>query len=147
MGQHACQHMVPPAGKLPHLVVIHPQIRFGLFKTLFDGPAHTRKPDEGFQTGGSAGIGDEIGISGVFPKSPANEQPNPPVGLSLFTQNDSTLRKFIGHRSLRSLRHRPTIPEVIVCPLAIFSKVTGFFSVSVRMRFVRFSRRTGRTSP
>jgi len=71
MSRHACQHMVPPPGKLPHLVVIHPQIRFGFLKTLLDGPANLREPDEGLQAGGSAGVRDEVGISGAFPKSSA----------------------------------------------------------------------------
>jgi hypothetical protein len=48
MSQHASQHMMPPSGKLPHLVMIHAQVRFGLFKTLLDGPSYTRKPDKSF---------------------------------------------------------------------------------------------------
>jgi hypothetical protein len=114
MSRHACQHMVSPAGKLPHLVVIHPQIRFGLLKALLDGPAKPREPNEGFQAGGSVCVRDEIGISGAFSKSPANNQPNRPVGLSVFTQNNPTLHKLVGHRSLRSLGDHPAIPEVVV---------------------------------
>ena len=44
MSQHACQHMMSPPRKLPHLVVIHPQIRFGFLKALLDGPTNPRKP-------------------------------------------------------------------------------------------------------
>ena len=51
MSQHACQHMVSPSGKLPHLVVIHPKIRFGLLKALLDGPANPREPDKAFESG------------------------------------------------------------------------------------------------
>ena len=96
VSQHTGDHMMSPPGKLPHLVVIHPQIRFGFLKTLLDGPANPREPDKGFQSSGSAGIRDEVGISGAFPKSPANEQPNRPVRLSVFAQNDPALHKFVG---------------------------------------------------
>ena len=47
MSQHAGQHMVAPPGKLPYLVVIHSQVRFGFLEALLDGPAHSRKPDKG----------------------------------------------------------------------------------------------------
>ena len=114
VSQHACQHMMPPPRKLPHLVMIHPQIRFGLFKTLLDGPAHTRKPDKGFQAGGSVCVGDEIGISGVLPKRPANDQPDRQVRLPVFGKNDPGLRELVGHRPLRPLGDRPAIPEVVV---------------------------------
>ena len=114
MSQHAGQHMVSPPGKLPHLVMVHPQIRFGLLKALLDSPPNPRKPNEGFQAGGSASIRDEVGISSALPKCPANNQPNRPVGLSGLTQNDPTFHKFIGHRPLRPLGDRPAIPEVVV---------------------------------
>ncbi len=114
MSQHACQHMVSPPGKLPHLVMIHPQIRFGFLKALLDGPANSREPNEGFQSGGSIGVRDEVGISGAFSKGPAHDQPNRPVGLSVFAQNDPTLHKLVGHRPLRPLGDRPAIPEIVV---------------------------------
>ena len=120
MSQHACQHMVSPPRKLSHFVVIHPQIRFGLLKALLDGPANPREPDEGFQAGGSAGVRDEVGISGAFPKSPAYDQPNCPVGLPVFTQNDLALHELGCHRSLRPLGDRPAIPEVVVRSLSMY---------------------------
>ena len=99
MSQHASQHMVSPPRKLPHLVVIHPQIRFGLLKTLLNGPANPREPDEVLQVGGSVCVRDEIGISGASPKSSANDQPNRPIGLSVFTKNDPALHKLISYLS------------------------------------------------
>src|SRR5208283_845685 len=57
---------------------------------------------------------DEVGISGAFPKSSTHDQPNRPVGLSVFTQNDPTLHKLVSHRPLRPLGDRPAIPEVLV---------------------------------
>src|SRR3990172_8568186 len=114
MSQHACQHMVPPPEKLPHLVVIHPQIRFGLLKALLDGPANPRKPDEVLQVGGSICVRDEVGISSSFSKSSATDQPNRPVGLSVFTKNDPALHELVGHRPLRPLGNRPAIPEIVV---------------------------------
>jgi hypothetical protein len=39
MSQHAGQHMMSPPGKLPRLVMIHPQIRLCFLKALLDGPA------------------------------------------------------------------------------------------------------------
>ena len=114
MSQHACQHMVSPPGKLPHLVVIHPQIRFGLLKALLDGPANPREPDEVLQAGGSGCVRDEVGISGALPEAPANDQPNRPVGLSVFTQNDPALHELVGYWPFRPLGDRPAIPEVVV---------------------------------
>src|SRR3990172_9761031 len=68
MSQHAGQHMMTPPGKLSHLVVIHPQVRFGFLKALLDSPANPCKPDKNLQACGSAGVRDEVGISGAFPK-------------------------------------------------------------------------------
>jgi len=114
MSQHTGQHMVSPPGKLPHLVVIHPQVRFGFLKALLDGPANPREPDEGFQTSGSAGVRDGVGINGTLPKSSANDQPDCPVGLLVFTQNDPALHELVGYRPLRPLGNRPAIPEIVV---------------------------------
>jgi len=114
MSQHACQHMVSPSWKLPHLVVIHPQVRFGFLKTLLDGPANSGKPDKVLQMSGSACIRDEVGISGALSKSPANDQPDCPVGLSVFGEDDPAFRELVGHWPLRPLGDRPAIPEVVV---------------------------------
>jgi len=125
MSQHAGQHMVSPPGKLPHFVMIHPQVRFGLLKALLDGPANPREPYERFQTGGSAGVRDEVGEIGLSSWSSANYQPNRPIGLSLFGQNNATLHKFIGYRSLCSFGDRPAIPEVVIRPPCDFLEGEG----------------------
>ena len=96
MSQHGGQHMVSPPRKLPHLVVIHPQIRFGFLKTLLDGPANPREPDKGFQAGGSVGVRDKVGEVGIFPGGSANDQPNRSIGLAIFGQNNTTLHKLVG---------------------------------------------------
>jgi len=62
--QHGGNHMAPPCWKLSHLVVIHAAIRFGLFKTLFNGPAFAGEPGEGFHPGGPRGVGDKAGAGG-----------------------------------------------------------------------------------
>ena len=51
MSQHAGDHMVSPPRKFSHLVVIHPQIGFGLLEALFDSPANPREPDKAFESG------------------------------------------------------------------------------------------------
>ena len=116
VSQHAGQHMVAPAGKLSHLVVIHPQVRFGFLEALLDGPAHPGKPDKGFKSDGSACVRDEVGIRGAFPKAPAYDQPDSSVGLSVFGQNDPLLHELIGDRPFRPLGHGTAIPEVLVRP-------------------------------
>src|SRR3990172_2632031 len=87
MSQHACQHMMAPPWKLSHLVMIHPQVRFGLLKALLDGPANPCKPDKNLQPSGSAGVRDEVGVRGTFPQGSAHDQPDVPVRLSVFGQD------------------------------------------------------------
>jgi hypothetical protein len=41
MTQHASYHVVVPPWKLSDLIVIHPKVRLGFFKTLLDSPAQS----------------------------------------------------------------------------------------------------------
>ena len=50
MGQHAREHMVLPAWKFSHFIVIHAQVGFGLLEALLDRPAQTAEPNERFKT-------------------------------------------------------------------------------------------------
>jgi hypothetical protein len=49
MRQHTDEYMVMPARIFPHFVVVHPEFRFALFKTLFNRPPQTTEPDKGPQ--------------------------------------------------------------------------------------------------
>ena len=127
VSQHTGQHMMSPPGKLPHLVMIHSQIRFGFLKALLDSPADPCEPDESFQARGSAGVRDEVGISSPLPKTSANDQPNRPVGFSIFGQNDTALHELIDYRSFRPFGNHPAIPEVIVRSPGDLLKSDGLF--------------------
>jgi hypothetical protein len=39
MGHHACEDMMMPSHVLSHLIMVHAQFSFGLFKALLNGPA------------------------------------------------------------------------------------------------------------
>ena len=49
MGQHACEHMMMPAGKFSHLIVVHTQFSLCFLKALFNGPAQPTEPDQCFE--------------------------------------------------------------------------------------------------
>jgi len=44
MTQHACQHMVVPAWKFAHLILVHAKFGFGFFEALLDRPAQPAQP-------------------------------------------------------------------------------------------------------
>lgn len=86
-------------------------------------------PYEGFQTGGSAGIGNAEGIYGILPKRHANDQPSLPVGPSVYCQSHPTLHSMsiLSHRiwtqceclfplviNLRLLRHRFSHQDILI---------------------------------
>src|SRR4030042_6886604 len=52
VSQHAGDHMVAPPRIFSYLVMVHPQVGFGLLEALFDSPANPREPDKGLQSGG-----------------------------------------------------------------------------------------------
>src|SRR4030067_301043 len=66
VSQHTGDHMVSPPRKFSHLIMVHPQIGFGLLEALFDSPANPREPDKGLQPGGSPRIAEEEGGWGIF---------------------------------------------------------------------------------
>lgn len=117
MRQHGGNHMVPPCWKLSHLVVIHVQIRLGLFKALLNGPAYAGEPDKRFQPVGSGRVGDKIGVGArVSVNGPANNEPDSTVGLPVPCYHDLLLHELIGNGTLGTFGHLPPIPEVVVRP-------------------------------
>jgi hypothetical protein len=63
MTEHGNQDVTIPARVLPYLVMIHPEFRFGFFKTLFYGPAYSTEPDESFEPAISRGVADIVKIT------------------------------------------------------------------------------------
>ena len=49
MTQHAGYHMVMPAWKFAHLVMVHAQVGFGFLETLLNCPTQAAQPDESRQ--------------------------------------------------------------------------------------------------
>jgi len=114
MSQHTCQHMMAPPRKFSHLVMIHSKIRFGFFKALLYSPANPCKPYKNLQACGSAGIGDEIGTSGILPQGPTHHKPKVPIRLPISGQNYPSLHELVSHRSFGPLGYCTSIPEVVV---------------------------------
>jgi len=114
MGQHAGDHMVAPPRIFSHLIMVHSQIRLGLFKALFDGPAHPGEPDKGLKSGGSAGIRNEVGVCVHTPaEGSADNQPNTSLWFSMLGQNHSLLHKLIGDWTLCPFRDRAEVSGTV----------------------------------
>ncbi len=60
MSQHARYYVMMPAGVLSHLILVHSQLGFGLFKALLDGPSQSAEPDKSWQPCTDRCIADEI---------------------------------------------------------------------------------------
>ena len=100
ISQHAGQHIVLLHRNLPHVVMIHPKVRFGLLKALLARPMRSREPDEVVQVGGAICVRYEIRINSAVSKRSANDQANHPVGLPVFTKNDALLHELVGQMTL-----------------------------------------------
>ena len=68
VSQHTGQNMMMPSWIFPDLIVVHPQLRFGFFKTLLNGPSNTAEPNKSRQMGAPGGIADIVGINRVRAK-------------------------------------------------------------------------------
>jgi hypothetical protein len=71
-----------PARPMPHLLLIQPDLAFGLLTALFDGPAAADHLDRGGQGGRLRGIHAVRGALGRSAETPADQEPPTPLGLS-----------------------------------------------------------------
>ena len=105
VGQHGGQQMMMPAGKLSDLIMIHPQLRFGFCKTLFNRPANAAEPDKRRQADAAGGVADIVGVNRFGSQGSLDDQPDFSAGKTVSREGHSSPGEFIGDRSLGALRN------------------------------------------
>ena len=100
MCQYARENMMMPPHKLAHFVVVHTQLGFGFFKTLFDRPTQAAEPNKGLQSCAPESVANEIAVLRVIADGSSNEQPYGFFGYPLSRQDDSTPGELIHNRTL-----------------------------------------------
>ena len=112
MSQHARYYVMMPAGVLSHLILVHSQLGFGLFKALLDGPAQSAEPDKGWQPCTDRCIADEIVIFGIAVDGSADDQPDLFLRQARVGKFDPATSKLVGDRTFGALGNFAPIPEV-----------------------------------
>ena len=98
MGKHTCEHMMMPAGKFSHLIVVHTQFGFCFLKTLFNGPAQPTEPDQCFEPDTGGCIGYKKRILGLRGDVAPDQQPDRPCRLAVLAEYHLAPGEFIFDR-------------------------------------------------
>ena len=110
MGQHRAQHVVLPAGILPHFIVRHPAFRLPFLKTWFNRPPQATEPEQRAKRDTGWRLAERVGIGRRGAAGPFEHQPDGALREPSLTERHAVTRKIVRNRPLGPCRDFPPIP-------------------------------------